>query len=263
MKSNLTPIIKLESLSFAYGKHSIFENLNLTIEREKFTVIAGESGSGKSTLLYILGGFQKYNSGNYWFEDQKVYHWGEIGLGRFRKKFIGFLFQDFRLLPFLTVEQNIKFPSYFSSQKVDRSHLQNLMNRLGLAHRARAYPSMISGGEAQRTALARALFLNPRVLLLDEPTGNLDLKTESEIIALLKLMVSEGLTVICVSHSPRLIEAADSVYHLQNKTLEVFSASQPRPSKTKKRRSKKTVQIRKIIQSKTVKRKSSTRKKKK
>ncbi len=211
------PIIELKKLSFLYGKRTILNEIDLSLPQGSFTTIAGESGSGKSTLLYILGGFLRPASGEYFFQNRKVYRWwGEWGLGRFRKKNIGFLFQDFRLLPFLTVEQNIRFPSLFSGVRIEKDRLRQNMEKLGILHRAKAYPTAISGGEAQRTALARALLMAPPVLLLDEPTGNLDHETEKSIVSVLKTLQQEGLTLVCVSHSEYIMNKADRVLHLKD-----------------------------------------------
>lgn len=229
-------IIELENISFAYGKRMILDGINLNFAPGSFSVIAGESGSGKSTLLYILGGFLRPNSGSYRFNGQPVYkRWGELGLGRFRKNNIGFLFQDFRLLPFLTVEQNIRFPALFSGSMLDKQKLADRMERLGIAHRAKAYPNAISGGEAQRTALARALLMSPPVLLLDEPTGNLDSATEIAIVSVLEDLRKEGLTLICISHSEYIMRRADQVLRLReghfNQEQTVKAATRPRAKK--------------------------------
>jgi putative ABC transport system ATP-binding protein len=213
-------IITLEEIRFAYGKRIILDGISAEFNRGSFTVIAGESGSGKSTLLYILGGFLKPDSGTYLFNGKPVYRrLGEFGLGRFRKHNIGFLFQDFRLLPFLTVEQNIRFPSLFSGAALDKTRLAERMQRLGIAHRAKAYPNSISGGEAQRTALARALLMDPPVLLLDEPTGNLDRATETAIVSVLEELRKEGLTLICISHSEYIMSRANRVLRLSDGKL--------------------------------------------
>ncbi|MBV6492147.1 MAG: ABC transporter ATP-binding protein YtrE [Turneriella sp.] len=214
-------LIELKNLSFSYGKRKILDGINIDIAQKSFTVIAGESGSGKSTLLYILGGFQRPSSGEYLFGGKRVYgKIGEFGLGKFRKNNIGFLFQDFRLLPFLTVEQNIRFPAFFSGRKVDKTQMLKRMQKLGIDHRAKAYPTQISGGEAQRTALARALWMNPPVLLLDEPTGNLDHTTELAIVSLLEELRGEGLTLVCVSHSDYIMSRADVTLRLHDGHLD-------------------------------------------
>lgn len=233
-QSESKPLIELKGLSFAYGRRLILDQIDLNFNSGSFTVIAGESGCGKSTLLYILGGFQKPKSGQYLFGGKRVYRaWGEYGLGAFRKRNIGFLFQDFRLLPFLTVDQNIRFPSLFSGQALDKRRLSTRMEKLGIAHRAKAYPTAISGGEAQRTGLARALLMDPPVLLLDEPTGNLDHATEIAIVNLLEEIKREGLTLICVSHSAYIMSKADRVLDLANGKLAERKPLARKPVKAK------------------------------
>ncbi len=215
MTETQPPLLALANISLSYGKRRILDGIDLQITPGSFTVIAGESGSGKSTLLYILGGFLRPDSGSYLFADRKVYgRFGEFGLGRFRKKHIGFLFQDFRLLPFLSVEQNIRFPALFSGKKLEKNQLKTQMENLGISHRAKAHPNSISGGEAQRTALARALLMNPPLLLLDEPTGNLDSTTEAAIVNVLSDLKAKGLTLVCVSHSSYIMQKADVVFRL-------------------------------------------------
>lgn len=227
------PIIELRDINFSYGKRKLLQSVNLSFAPGSFSVIAGESGSGKSTLLYILGGFQKPDKGTYLFQGRRVYgRFGEFGLGAFRKRNIGFLFQDFRLLPFLTVEQNIRFPSLFSGAALDKTRLRDRMEKLGIAHRSRAFPTAISGGEAQRTGLARALLMNPPVLLLDEPTGNLDRRTEEAIVGVLEGLRDEGLTLICVSHSAYIMERASQVFYLKDGAL---SPQKPVAPKKRKR----------------------------
>ena len=232
---NAEPLIELNGISFSYGKRMILDAVDLQFTPGSFTVIAGESGSGKSTLLYILGGFQRPKGGQYLFGGKPVYRfWGEYGLGAFRKRSVGFLFQDFRLLPFLTVEQNIRFPSLFSGRELDTARLKSRMDKLGITHRAKAYPTAISGGEAQRTGLARALLMDPPVLLLDEPTGNLDHATEIAIVSLLEEIRAEGLTLICVSHSAYIMSRADRVLDLANGKLTERKGIAARKTKPKK-----------------------------
>ncbi|MBX3720519.1 MAG: ATP-binding cassette domain-containing protein [Turneriella sp.] len=230
-------LITLKNLSFSYGKRKILDAIDLDFAPGSFSVIAGESGSGKSTLLYILGGFQRPGGGEYLFRGNRVYRrFGEFGLGSFRKKNIGFLFQDFRLLPFLTVEQNIRFPVYFSGIRFENARLKERMEQLGIAHRARAYPSAISGGEAQRTGLCRALLMDPPLLLLDEPTGNLDRATEQAIVDVLQALKKSGLTLICVSHSAFIMECADRVIHLKDGKIRIAEAGKIQPKRTTPRK---------------------------
>lgn len=231
-------LLSLSEISLSYGKRKILDAIDLEIAPGSFTVIAGESGSGKSTLLYILGGFLRPDRGNYLFQSRRVYgRFGEFGLGRFRKKYVGFLFQDFRLLPFLTVEQNIRFPALFSGKKLAKEQLQKQMQNLGIQHRSKAYPNTISGGEAQRTALARALLMNPPLLLLDEPTGNLDSATEAAIVNVLADLKAQGLTLVCVSHSNYIMQHADRVLRLIDGKLHDEKQASAKPAKKPRKKS--------------------------
>ncbi len=221
MKSTIKNQVLLETkeLSFHYGKKIILENVNFHVYPGEMVSIVGESGSGKSTLLYILGGFLKPQSGSYTFLGKKVYKTFLSHLGSFRRRHIGFLFQDFRLLPFLSVEQNIRFPVLFGGMELKRERLHALMESLGIFHRRKAFPSEISGGEMQRTGLGRALLSSPQLLLLDEPTGNLDEATEKEILSLLLKLKEDGISLVCVTHSSTIRKASDRVYRMKGHSL--------------------------------------------
>lgn len=208
-------IIEITNLSFRYGKRLIMENVNFQINPGEFVSIKGESGTGKSTLLYLLARFVRPNSGNYLFDGKKP-EWAPV----FRRKNIGFLFQDFRLLNFLTLEKNIAFPKYFSGIHISSKKINDLMQKLNIDHRRSAYPDSISGGEAQRTALARALLLNPKILLLDEPSGNLDSDTEKKLISIFKELKNDGKTLICVTHSKEIMKASDRIFELKDKKIQ-------------------------------------------
>ncbi len=213
-------LLKLKEVSFSYKQSNILENVNLTIDQKSFIVLAGESGTGKSTLLYILAGLLKPDSGEYLFSNRPVHEMGKFATAQFRRENIGILFQDFRLLPFLTAEQNIRFPLYFLSEKMDSNKVNRLLDELKIDHRKKAYPKNLSGGEAQRTAIARSMILQPQLLLLDEPTGNLDAKTEKLIVdSLMKFRTKYKLTIFCVTHSKYIMKQADKVWHLGNKVL--------------------------------------------
>lgn len=218
MNTSKEHFIRLADLSYRVGQRELFHKLNFTIEQGTFNAIVGRSGEGKSSLLYILGGFIKPNKGEYFFQEKPVYSFLKSG-GSFRRSNIGFLFQDFRLLPFLNVEQNISFPVLFSGLEIKKKAVHKLMDDLGILHLRKSLPNQISGGEAQRTALGRALILKPKLLLLDEPSGNLDYKTEKEMIQILSNLKQVGLTLICVTHSQEIMRKADTVYRLEQGVL--------------------------------------------
>lgn len=257
-------LVRLSDISFAYGKRKLLNKVSLTIEPGQLVSIAGKSGSGKSTLLYILGAFIKPQQGTYTFAGKGVFKLGEFGLGKFRRLNLGYVFQDFRLLQFLTVEQNIRFPFLFSGKKFDKTSFEDLLKNLGIENRRKAYPKDISGGEAQRCAIGRAMVLNPRLLLLDEPTGNLDEKTEAEILNLLLALKREGLALIIVTHSPKIIEQADVSYYLADGVLEknhqtkTMNKAQPKKNSKKAPPKKKTTKTAKKKASPKAKAKKST-----
>ena len=214
------PLVKLNKLSFSYHKKKILENINLDIHQKSFITIAGTSGSGKSTLLYILAALLKPKSGEYFLSKKPVHQMGKFKMAKFRRDNIGILFQDFRLLPFLTTQQNIKLPLYFLSEKINKNRVNHLLDELKISHRKKAYPKDLSGGEAQRTAIARSIILQPKLLLLDEPTGNLDATTEKIIIEyLMKFRKKNKLTIVCITHSHYIMEQADEVWTLKDAIL--------------------------------------------
>ena len=219
MKS--TSLIQLNQVRLAYKQKVILDDMNTSIEKGDFVAISGPSGAGKSTLLFLLAGLMAPKKGDYTFLNEKVYRFREWGLSKFRKNNIGFVFQDFRLLPYLTVRQNIEFPMFLTSHSLEKNRTQSLLQKLRIAHRSKAYPHQISGGEAQRTAIARAIFLKPKLLILDEPTGNLDNNTEEEISATLNGLIKEGLTIVCTTHSQYLIKNASRHLTIEgNKLIE-------------------------------------------
>ena len=221
-KSNLKKknLLTLKHLSFSYGERIILKDICLDIVSKSFTSIIGESGSGKSTLLYILAGLLKPDAGEYVFQEQPLQNMGKFSAAQFRRTNIGVLFQDFRLLPFLTAKQNIKLPLYFLPEKIQNTKVENMLDELKISHRQKAYPRDLSGGEAQRTAMARAMVLEPKLLLLDEPTGNLDFDTEKSIVQYLrKFRKQRGLSIICITHSKYITAESDEVWTLKKGVL--------------------------------------------
>ena len=155
----------------------------------------------------------------YYFENMEVSQFNKFDLARFRRKNIGILFQDFRLLPFLNVKQNIKLPLFFLPEKIKGEKVTEIMQSLKILHRRKAFPKDISGGEAQRTAIARAMILRPKILLLDEPTGNLDRETEKSIVKILLNYKKQGMTIVVISHSHNMAKTADYVFEVKNKKI--------------------------------------------
>ena len=205
-----------ESLVQVNGLSKIFQmgtsqvnalvDLNLTIEMNSFTLIMGPSGSGKSTLLYLLGGLDRPTNGSIQIANQKLELLDENELAQFRQEVIGFVFQSFNLVPNMTALQNIIFPMRFSStpRKEREKKSRTLLESVGLSNRMYHRPSELSGGQQQRVAIARALANNPKLILADEPTGNLDTQSSASIMTLLSELHRKGKSVLVVSHDPRM-----------------------------------------------------------
>ncbi len=182
----------------------ILKNINLTIKEKEFVGILGSSGSGKSTLMYMLGLLDIPTSGKIYFDGKDISSLSDIELSKLRNRYIGFVFQQFNLINNLTVLENILLPTVYSKQKLQynpKQKAQELLKKFGIYKRRDFYPNRISGGEQQRVAIARALIMNPKIILADEPTGNLDSKTGDEIISLLQQLNKDfNVTVIIVTH---------------------------------------------------------------
>ena len=204
-------MIVLKDIHKVYDSHvsgPVLIGLDLTIPDGEFVAILGKSGSGKTTLLNIIGGLDRDYKGVASVEETNIRAISDRKLSAFRNSTIAFIFQTFNLLPHLSCFENVVFPSYFGS-RLSRKELETkameAMERVGIAHKASSYPGKLSGGEKQRVAIARALFQGPKVLLADEPTGNLDSKTSHHIIDLfLELNRDDGMSIILVTHDEQL-----------------------------------------------------------
>ncbi|MFX1565883.1 MAG: ABC transporter ATP-binding protein [Promethearchaeota archaeon] len=193
--------------------------INLQVHRGEFLVILGVSGSGKSTLLHLLGALDQPTSGKVYVEGLDLSTLDHNKLADVRLRRVGFVFQFFNLMPQLTAQGNVELPLKFADVPSATAHerARDLLTRVGLGERREHVPSELSGGEQQRVAIARALANNPRIILADEPTGNLDTKTGAEIITLLRqLNRTQGLTFIVVGHDTRLTTVADRVIEMRD-----------------------------------------------
>jgi putative ABC transport system ATP-binding protein len=192
--------------------------VTLDIREGEFVAIMGPSGSGKSTLLSLLGCLDRPTDGEYWLDGEPVAGLDDAALSRIRNRRIGFVFQSFHLIPELSVLENVQTPLLYGGVPPadwgDRA--ERCLERVGIAHRATHRPSELSGGEAQRAAVARALVMEPRVLLADEPTGNLDTATGDEIASLLHDLHREGRTIILVTHNDALAAQAQRTIRLRD-----------------------------------------------
>jgi putative ABC transport system ATP-binding protein len=204
-------MIRLTSIHKAYDPETsgaVLKGLNLEIPEGQFVAILGQSGSGKTTLLNIIGGLDRDFTGSAMVDGRELKTMKDRELSRFRNTTIGFVFQTFNLLPHLPCAANVAFPAFFSprisGRKMD-SMAREAMERVGISHKARAFPNKLSGGEKQRVAIARALFQKPRVLLADEPTGNLDSKTGRHIMDIfMQLNREHRMTCVLVTHDEDL-----------------------------------------------------------
>lgn len=188
----------------------VLRGIDLKIARGEFVAIVGPSGAGKSTLLHILGCLDRPTHGAYFLMDENVATLDDDTLSRVRRTRIGFVFQSFHLITHLSALENVEMPLYYErrARGERRARCRELLERVGLGPRADHYPNQLSGGESQRAAIARALANDPALLLADEPTGNLDSATSSEIIALLHELHAGGRTIVLITHDPGVADAA-------------------------------------------------------
>ena len=217
-------VVKAQDLVKYYGTGSnlvkAVDHVDLEIGRGQFTVIMGRSGSGKSTLLHLLGGLDKPGSGKVFIENKDIFKHSRDGLAKFRRRKIGFIFQDYNLVPSLTVWENIILPLGLENIVPDTKKIENLLEKTGLSDKKNAMPETLSGGQKQRCAIARAIVTEPAVILADEPTGNLDSQTGAEIVGLLKQSVEEyGQTLVMITHDGDIAKIADQVYFIEDGKL--------------------------------------------
>lgn len=215
------PIIKAEKLTKVYSLPAedikAIRDVDLEIFPGDFIAIMGPSGSGKTTLLDSLGCLAKITSGKLSIMEKDVSNANENTLVSMRREFLGFVFQDFLLIPSLTALENVELPLYFSRRIADKKHSVELLKKVGLGHRINHLPTQLSGGEKQRVAIARALATSPKILFADEPTGNLDTKTGQQIFHILKeLNQKDGLTVVLTTHNNELGSQAARIIYLRD-----------------------------------------------
>ncbi|MCQ8879750.1 ABC transporter ATP-binding protein [Pseudoalteromonas shioyasakiensis] len=213
-------MIKLTNLSRVFRTQDVettaLSNINLTVNKGEFLAVMGPSGCGKSTLLSILGMLDSPSSGSFDFAGTDIAGYSEKQLAELRKASIGFVFQSFNLIDELTVYENVELPLQY--QKISKSEckqrVEAILKRVGIDHRGEHLPQQLSGGQQQRVAVARALIINPKLILADEPTGNLDSKNGDEVMAMLRELNRDGTTVIMVTHSEKEGAYADRLVRL-------------------------------------------------
>ena len=214
-----TPALEVRGLTMTYGADAgavrALSDVALGFAPGTFTAVMGPSGSGKSTLLNCVAGLDRPTAGRVLVEGRDVTDLGEDDRTRLRRERIGFVFQGFHLLPYLTAEQNVGLPLRLAGRREDRARVRDLLARVGLGERAHHLPGALSGGQQQRVAIARALVTGPAVVLADEPTGALDSSTAHEVLALVRDSVTTlGQTVVMVTHDPVAASYADAVVFL-------------------------------------------------
>lgn len=192
------------------------DHVSFSMEPGEMLAIVGQSGSGKTTLLNMIGGIDKPTSGKVLLDGQDIHSLSDNASAKFRRRKVGYIYQDFKLLPILTARENILLPATLDGKKIPESKLQSLAEQLGIGNRLNHLPSQMSGGQRQRTAIARALINHPSILLADEPTGNLDKASAQEILDILLQLNREGNTILLVTHEesfanlcPRKITVSD------------------------------------------------------
>ncbi len=193
------------------------DHTSLKIRAGEFTAIVGRSGSGKSTLLHMLGGLDRPDSGKVYLEGKDIFSLKEEKLAVFRRRKIGFIFQSYNLIPSLNVWENIVLPIGLDGCRADQKYVRRIVEQIGMEDRLHALPSTLSGGQQQRVAIARALASRPAVILADEPTGNLDSKTELDVVSLLKSCVAEyGQTLVMITHDETIAQMADRMIVIED-----------------------------------------------
>ena len=214
-------ILETKDLKKYYGSGALqvkaLDGVNLRIEEGEFIAVVGTSGSGKSTLLHMLGGLDYATSGTVTVAGRKIFELNENDLTIFRRRQIGFVFQNYNLVPILSVRENILLPLELDGRRADEAFLQKIVRTLGLEERLLDLPGQLSGGQQQRVAIARALVTKPAILLADEPTGNLDSRTTQEVLGLLKLTGGQfHQTIVMITHNEALAQLCDRVIHIED-----------------------------------------------
>lgn len=223
-------ILSTHNLTKTYGTgdnvvHALTD-VSLDVEEGKFVSIIGSSGSGKSTLLNLLGGLDRPTSGDVILDGKAIFEMDDEALTIFRRRKIGFVFQNYNLVPILNVYENIVLPIELDGTKIDTAYVDKIMDVLGLSEKKFSMPNQLSGGQQQRVAIARALAAKPSIILADEPTGNLDSKTSMDVIALLKLTGKEfAQTIVMITHNEEIATMADQMIRIEDGRI--FSAEVP------------------------------------
>lgn len=217
-------ILQTENLKKIYGSgdtavHAL-DGVSLSVEKGEFVAIVGTSGSGKSTLLHMLGGLDRPTSGTVTVDGRDIFSLKDEELTIFRRRKIGFVFQNYNLVPVLNVEENIILPIQLDGHAPEQGYVEQIIQTLGLADKRSNLPANLSGGQQQRVAIARALAAKPAIILADEPTGNLDSKTSLDVMGLLKVTSQKfSQTVVMITHNEELSQMADRILRIEDGRL--------------------------------------------
>ena len=193
------------------------DGVDISIEKGEFTAVVGMSGSGKSTLLHILGGLDKPTDGEVTIDGHELGSMSDEQTTIFRRRNVGFIFQNYNLLPILSVYENIVLPIELDGNEIDSAFVDEIISLLGLDEKRQVLPSALSGGQQQRVAIARALAAKPSIILADEPTGNLDSKTSQDVISVLKMTSDKfNQTMMMITHNEQIAQLADRIIHIED-----------------------------------------------
>ena len=214
-------ILEAKNVKKYYGKGEnqvkAVDDISLSIQEGEFVSIVGTSGSGKTTLLNLLGGLDYADSGEILIDRQLIAGMKDEALTVFRRRKIGFIFQNYNLVTMMNVYKNITLPIRLDSNKVDEAFIEKIAGKLGIEKKLKAMPNQLSGGQQQRVAIARAIASKPAIVLADEPTGNLDSKTSEEVMGLLKMTSREfHQTIIMITHNEEIAQLADRIIHIED-----------------------------------------------
>lgn len=214
-------VLRAKDLKKIYGSgdnavHAL-DGVSLSVEKGEFVAVVGTSGSGKSTLLHMLGGLDRPTAGSVTVDGQDIFSLKEEALTIFRRRKIGFVFQNYNLVPVLNVYENIVLPIELDGGRINREFVRQIVRTLGLDDRLDALPNQLSGGQQQRVAIARALAAAPAIILADEPTGNLDSKTSQDVLSLLKVTSREFTqTMVMITHNEEIAQMADRIIRIED-----------------------------------------------
>lgn len=214
-------ILSTQDLKKIYGSgenevHAL-DGVNLQVEKGEFVAVVGTSGSGKSTLLHMLGGLDRPTSGSVTVDGKDIFSIKDEELTIFRRRKIGFVFQNYNLVPVLNIYENILLPVQLDGESPDQPYIEEIIRTLGIASKLKNLPNNLSGGQQQRVAIARALASKPAIILADEPTGNLDTKTSQDVLGLLKVTSQKfSQTIVMITHNEEIAQMADRIIRIED-----------------------------------------------